>query len=69
MSAYCVFCDTHRPKTGTDILVLGVDAKAEWLEFCEPCGEKEILKNEKTGEEVSVRELFDRTSDKEVADA
>ena len=40
---------------GTNILVLGSD----WLEFCEPCGNKETLTNGDTGEVKTLAEVFD----------
>jgi hypothetical protein len=39
---------------GTNILVLGSD----WLEFCEPCGNKETLTNGDTGEVKTIAEVF-----------
>lgn len=57
MANHCVFCDTRRPIGGTNILIAG----EKWIEFCQPCGEKEILENAKTGEELTVRALFDRS--------
>jgi len=39
---------------GTNTLVLGGD----WLEFCEPCGDKETLTNRETGEVKTVAEVF-----------
>jgi len=36
--------------------------KGTWLEFCDSCGESEILTNAETGESISVRALFDRCS-------
>jgi len=40
---------------GTNTLVLGSD----WLEFCEPCGNKETLTNGETGEVKTLAEVFD----------
>lgn len=64
MADHCSFCDTRRPEGGTNILILGGD----WLEFCEPCGEKEMLTNSQTGEQKCIREVFEMTK-KEKADA
>ena len=64
MADHCSFCDTRRPEGGTNILILGGD----WLEFCKPCGEKEMLTNSQTGEEKCIREVFDMTKE-EKADA
>ena len=57
MADHCIFCETRRPEGGTNILILGDN----WLEFCKPCGEKEMLTNSQTGEEKSIREVFDMT--------
>jgi hypothetical protein len=40
------------------MLVLGED----WLEFCGPCGETVNLTNVKTGDEATIREVFDSGS-------
>ena len=55
MADHCCFCDTRRPMGGTNTLVLGSD----WLEFCEPCGNKETLTNGETGEVKTLAEVFD----------
>jgi len=55
MADHCCFCDTRRPMGGTNTLVLGSD----WLEFCEPCGNKETLTNGDTGEVKTLAEVFD----------
>lgn len=60
MSDFCGFCETRRPVGGTNMLIVG---QGNWLEFCAPCGEKEILTNEETGEQITVRALFDRCSE------
>ena len=54
MANHCGICDTRRPVTGTNHLVLGDD----WIEFCRPCGEKEMLTNGETGEQKSILEVF-----------
>ena len=54
MADHCKICDTNRPATGTNHLVLG----DQWIEFCRPCGEKEMLTNSATGEQKSVLEVF-----------
>ena len=54
MANHCFFCDTRRPMGGTNTLILGGD----WLEFCEPCGDKETLTNRDTGEVKTVAEVF-----------
>lgn len=54
MADHCTFCDTRRPAGGTNHLILGDD----WLEFCQPCGEKETLTNSDTGEVKSIVEVF-----------
>jgi len=61
MADHCTFCDTRRPSGGTNILILGDN----WLEFCAPCGGKEMLKNAETGEEKSIREVFNLTQNME----
>ena len=48
----CSFCDIKKP---TNHLILGKD----WLEFCQPCGEKETLHRVGGGETKTVREVFD----------
>ena len=55
MADHCTFCDTRRPSGGTNHLILGDD----WLEFCQPCGEKETLTNRDTGEVKSIVEVFE----------
>lgn len=60
MADYCGFCDTRRPAGGTNMLVLG----SGWFEYCKPCGEKEVLVNAETGEEITLRGLFDRVQAK-----
>jgi hypothetical protein len=55
MADHCSFCDTRRPSGGTNTLVLGGD----WLEFCEPCGDKETLTNRETGEVKTLRSVLD----------
>ncbi len=49
----CSFCDTSR--IPTNHLILG----KEWLEFCQPCGEKETLHRADGTETKTVREVFD----------
>ena len=64
MSDYCNLCDTSRPAGGTNHLILGANTEDQmWFEFCKPCGESEVLTNGETGEEITVRALFDRTGD------
>lgn len=65
MANYCSFCDTRRPEGGTNTLVLGDD----WLEFCEPCGEKETLTNRNTGEIKTLAEVFALTGDERQGEA
>lgn len=60
MADHCGFCDTRRPTGGTNMLIVN---QGTWLEFCAPCGEKEVLTNDATGEEITVRALFDRCSE------
>ena len=55
MADHCSFCDTRRPSGGTNTLILGGD----WLEFCQPCGDKETLRNAHTGEVKTLREVLD----------
>jgi hypothetical protein len=55
MADHCCFCDTRRPAGGTNHLVLG----DQWFEFCGPCGDKETLTNQDTGETKTVRQVFD----------
>mgnify|MGYP003117547627 FL=1 len=54
MANYCNICETRRPASGTNMLVLGDD----WIEFCRPCGETEKLTNGETGEQKSIVEVF-----------
>ena len=54
MADHCCFCDTRRPMGGTNLLVLGDD----WLEFCEPCGNKETLTNGERGDVKTLAEVF-----------
>jgi len=56
MSDKCGFCD-H--KTETNMLVLG----DQWLEFCSPCGDTEVLTNAQTGEVASIKAVFDNIAD------
>jgi len=55
----CGICETIRPTGGTNHLVLN-DGEM-WIEFCEPCGHKIKLKNHNTNEELTIKELFDRS--------
>lgn len=55
MADHCSICDCRRPDGGTNHLVL--NGGQVWIEFCVPCGEKEILTNP-AGERVTVGELF-----------
>ena len=57
MSDYCALCETRRPEGGTNHLVLN-DGEV-WIEFCEPCGKKEMLTNAK-GEQKSVYDVFNQ---------
>lgn len=59
MSDYCVVCETRRPNTGTNTLVLG----DVWLEFCRPCGHSEQLTNSETGETKSIIEVWESDPD------
>ena len=54
----CTFCDTIR--IPTNHLILGKD----WLEFCQPCGEKETLHPVGGGKTKTVREVFDSLTEK-----
>ena len=69
MADHCSFCNTRRPEGGTNILVLGTGVNAQWLEFCPECGDEEMFRNGETGEEITVRELFDRSKEKEMVNA
>ena len=40
------------------MLVIG----EKWLEFCKPCGDEQLLRHEVTGEEKTIREVFDMGS-------
>tara|TARA_R100001377_G_C3108264_1_gene81605 strand:- start:213 stop:401 length:189 start_codon:yes stop_codon:yes gene_type:complete len=51
MSNQCVICEE---KTETNHLILG----SQWLEFCLPCGHKEQLTNQQTGETKTLVEVF-----------
>lgn len=59
MADHCGICDIRRPYGGTKILVL--NGGELWLEFCKNC-ENETIENANTGEKLTLRELFDRTS-------
>jgi len=54
----CNLCDTIRPTGGTRLLVL--NEGKYWVEFCQVCGEKIKMKNEETGEELTVSELYEK---------
>ena len=54
MANECSFCGQRHIET--NMLVLGGD----WLEFCQPCGERETVRNAETGEEIPVAALFRR---------
>ena len=54
MSNKCSFCEK---KTDTDILILN---DSDWLEFCPPCGEKQIITNQVTGEQLPLVNLYQR---------
>lgn len=56
MADECCFCQTRRPSGGTNHLVL--NGGSLWIEFCQPCGEKETLTNQK-GETKTVKEVYD----------
>lgn len=56
MADYCCFCDTRRPEGGTNHLIL--NGGEVWLEFCQPCGDREWLENQLTGERTTVYNLF-----------
>ncbi len=51
MSNQCIICEE---RTDTNHLVLG----SQWLEFCTPCGHKEKLTNQQTGETKTIIEVF-----------
>jgi hypothetical protein len=54
MADRCVICNESKP---TNHLVLnGGDL---WIEFCEPCGEKETLTNQ-NGETLTIKQIFDK---------
>ena len=55
MADHCFFCDTRRPKGGTNCLV--INGGTQWLEFCQPCGERELIHNPDIGT-VTVAELW-----------
>lgn len=61
MADHCSICDVRRPQGGTNILILG----EMWLEFCEPCGKKEVLQNNQTGEQKPICEVFAETQKEE----
>ena len=64
----CSFCETVRPEGGTNMLVL--NGGEMWLEFCGPCGDKEVLTNANTGEKRTVRQVFDKAkANRNVPDA
>ena len=57
MANECIFCERRRIET--NMLVL--NGGEFWVEFCQPCGEREVLHNAETGDTLLVRELWDRT--------
>lgn len=62
MADHCNICDTRRPASGTQILILGDD----WIEFCRPCGTAEKLTNSVTGEQKSILEVFESDGTKPI---
>ena len=52
MANKCQFCNR---KTKTNHLILG---KNQWLEFCETCGDKEILFHP-SGATATIKQVFD----------
>ena len=62
MADQCAFCGERRPNGGTNHLVL--NGGELWIEFCLPCGQREVLTNGDTGETLTVVQLFNRCADK-----
>lgn len=63
MPSICNLCDTIRPTGGTRLLVLNEGKKNYTqihIEFCQVCGEKIKMKNEETGEENTLSELYEK---------
>ena len=58
MANQCHYCE-GRNIPGTNHLILDLDGRpGSWIEFCPSCGDKETLRNEETGEEKTVAEVF-----------
>jgi len=49
--------------------MLVLDGGKVWIEFCSECGTSETLTNQKTGEVVTVRALFERDKDEQALPA
>ena len=56
----CSYCQEVRPAGGTNHLVLN-DGEL-WIEFCPPCGESATVTNTETGESLTVKQYYDRSS-------
>jgi hypothetical protein len=60
MGNKCTFCEIYKP---TNHLILPQDLGIAWIEFCEPCGNKNTLQRfTENGNDVeikTIREIFD----------
>ena len=56
MADFCTFCETRRPQGGTNMLILNNGTL--FLEFCQTCGDNEVLTNQ-DGKHQTVKQIFD----------
>ena len=58
MPNICLFCTVKKP---TNHLIITTPIGVQWIEFCEPCGEREEMQRMTSDGLLvkSVRELFD----------
>jgi hypothetical protein len=58
MANICNFCNE---RTETSIVILTTeDSTSQWVEFCDVCGDQDLLKNDQTGEIMTPKQLFNR---------
>ena len=58
MANICNFCNE---RTETSIVILTTeDSISQWVEFCDVCGDQDLLKNDQTGEIMTPKQLFNR---------
>jgi len=60
MSKKCCFCGVIHPHGG--IKRLFVSSSKEMVGFCSPCGERIIMTNPITNEEITISSLYERSS-------